>query len=466
MNLFTMNLFRTKPPQAEVQEESSLNRCLNAFDLTLLGIGAIIGAGVFVLTGVAAATKAGPAICISYIIAGFASMLAAFAYAELATSIGGCGSAYGYAYAGFGEIVAWLIGWDLLLEYSVSVGTVAIGWSGYVINELQVWNIYIPTVLLKTPFEGGLIDLPASLIILVLAGLLCANVKEGARFNAIIVFIKLVTIAVFIGVTADEVQSANLHPFLPFGWIGVIQGASLVFFAYIGFDALSTAAEETINPQRNLPIGIITSMVFCTLIYIIVSFLLTGAVNYTFLNVKSPVADSLIRLGYPIAAGMVAAGAIAGLTTVMLVMYYGLTRICLAVARDGLLPAFFAKTNPRTKTPVHVILFSGIIIAAIAGFMPIGQAAELVNIGTLAAFTLVCGGVMVLRWTKPTMLRPFRVPLSPLLPGMGVAFCFYLMLNLPAVTWWRFIIWMAIGIVVYFWYSYKHSVLNKQNPML
>lgn len=456
-----MNLFRTKPITTDSSEESSLHRCLNAFDLTLLGIGAIIGAGVFVLTGIAAATKAGPAICLSYVIAGFASLFSALAYAELATCIGGCGSAYSYSYVVFGEIVAWVIGWDLLLEYTLSVSTVAIGWSGYVNDALLAMGMHLPEKLLKTPFEGGIVNLPAILIIAILATLLCIGVKHSSRFNAAIVFIKIMTIGIFIGVAIDHVNIQNWHTFFPYGWTGVMQGAALVFFAYIGFDALSTAAEETLDPQRNLPIGILTSMIICTIIYIIVAALLTGIVPYTTLNVKSPVANALLQIGFPIAAGIVAAGAIAGLTTVMLVMYYGLTRICLAISRDGLLPEIFARVNPRTKTPVSIIIFSGIIIATIAGLVPISQAAALVNIGTLSAFALVCGGVITLRFRQPQLSRPFKLPWSPLIPAIGVLFCVYLMVNLAAITWWCFVIWMSLGLIIYFSYSKRNSNMNQ-----
>jgi APA family basic amino acid/polyamine antiporter len=321
-------------------------------------------------------------------------------------------------------------------------------------------GVQLPERLLRNPFEGGIINLPAFLIIFLLAALLCASVKHSSRFNAVIVFIKLLTIAIFIAVASRHVNVHNWENFFPFGWHGVMEGAALVFFAYIGFDALSTAAEETINPQRNLPIGIITSVVVCTLVYIIVSALLTGIVPYTTLNVKSPVADALIHIGYPIAAGIVAAGAIAGLTTVMLVMYYGLTRICFAITRDGLLPAFFASVNPRTHTPVKIIVSSGLVIATIAGLIPIDDAAELVNIGTLSAFTLVCGGVIVLRYVQPDLIRPFKLPLFPLVPLLGILFCVYLMLNLNKITWISFAIWTTIGLVVYFTYSRRHSVLN------
>lgn len=423
-----------------VTKESSFHRTLTAFDVTLMGIGAIIGAGVFVLTGIAAATKAGPAVVFSYTIAGCASLFAALAYAELAASIGGSGSAYNYAYAGFGELIAWIIGWNLLLEYIMSVSTVAIGWSGYVNNFFQAIHMPLPDALTKNPFEGGTINLLAVCIILALAGLLSMGVKQSARVNAIVVSIKLITIAFFIAVAAVNIDPANWHPFLPFGWSGVVQGAALVFFAYIGFDALSTAVDEAIEPQRTIPIGIMASLVVCTVIYIIVSALLTGIVPYSTLNVRSPVSEALLHIGYKASAGFIAAGAIAGLTTVMLVMYYGLTRIFFAMSKDGLLPSKLSSVHTKTQTPVRIIFLLGIIIATISGFAPIDRAAELVNIGTLAAFTFVCAGVMVLRFRHPEIHRPFKLPLNPLIPLCGMGFCIYLMCQLPSVTWWRFLI--------------------------
>jgi len=451
-------LFRKKPV-GHHHEGGSLLRSLSAFDLVLMGIGAIIGAGVFVLTGIAAATKGGPAVVLCYVFAGSASMFAALAYAELASSIGGTGSAYSYAYTGFGEIIAWIIGWDLLLEYLMSVSTVAIGWSGYANNFFQAMNIHLPPALTKNPFEGGVINLLAVGVILALSVLLSIGVRQSAKFNAVIVFIKLITIGVFIFVASGHVDLSHWKPFLPFGWTGVMQGAALVFFAYIGFDALSTAVEESIAPQRDVPIGIIVSLVFCTMIYIIVSALLVSIVPYNTLDVPSPVADALLRIGHKTAAGVIAAGAIAGLTTVMLVMYYGLTRIFLAISRDGLLPRSASKINSHTHTPVRIIQFTGILMALIAGLMPIERAAELVNIGTLAAFTLVCGGVILLRKSHPDLPRPFRLPWSPLIPVLGILSCVYLMLNLPMITWIRFVIWMTVGMVIYFVYGRRHSVL-------
>lgn len=364
-------LLRTKAINSDHHlTDTGLRRILGPLDLTLLGIGAVIGAGIFVLTGVAAATQAGPAIILSYVIAGLACAFAGLAYAELAAAIGGCGSAYGYSYAGFGELVAWIIGWDLILEYAVAVSAVAIGWSAYANNALQAAGLALPPTLLKGPLEGGLINLPAAAIVLILGLLLMLGVRQSVRFNATMVLVKLLAIGVFITIAFSHVDPANWSPFMPFGWSGVIGGAALVIFAYLGFDAVSTAAEEARNPQRDLPIGILASLAFCTLIYILTAGLLTGVVPYTTLNVGSPVADVVLRLGYPWGAGLVAAGAIAGLTTVMLAMYYGLTRVFLAMARDGLLPPLFARVNRRTQTPIRVILVAGLVMAAIAGSPP------------------------------------------------------------------------------------------------
>lgn len=455
-----MDLFRTKPIVAD-QEGSGLKRCLTAFDLILLGVGAIIGAGIFVLTGIAAATKAGPAIVYSYMLAGVACTFTAFAYAELAASIGGCGSAYGYTYAGLGELIAWIIGWNLLLEYGVSCSVVAIGWSSYVSDALASINIHLPIALLKSPFEGGVVDLPAMLIVLILAVLLIIGIRASAHFNSAMVFIKLLAIAVFIVVAAHHVNPIYWHPFMPFGWHGVVSGAALIFFAYIGFDAVSTAAEEAINPQRDLPIGILASLVICTLLYVAVAGLLTGIAPYQLLNNGSPVANVLLRLKDNIAAGMVAAGAIAGLTTVILVMFYGATRIFLAMARDGLIPAALGKVNSHTRTPIRIIVLGAICIALISGFMPMAEVAELVNIGTLAAFCLVSAGVVVLRYTQPDLPRPFKTPLNPLIPTLGIIFSLYLMVHLDSITWWRFVIWSVIGFVIYFGYGRSHSLLAK-----
>lgn len=462
-------LFRTKPVSTDPQGDTALKRCLTAFDLTLLGIGAIIGTGIFVLTGIAAANQAGPAVVLSFVVSGFACAFAALAYAELAASVGGCGSAYGYSYAAFGELFAWIIGWALLLEYGVAVAAVANGWSGYFNNALSAIGIGLPEALINAPLKGGLINLPAFTIVMVLMGLLIIGVKQSARFNAVMVFVKLLTIAVFVAVAAFNINPDNWTPFMPFGWfgegsngkpVGILAGAAIVFFAYVGFDAVSTAAEEARDPQRDLPIGIVGSLLFCTVIYILVSGLLTGVVPYGELGVPSPVAHALQLIGFNWASGLVAAGVIAGLTTVMLVLYYGLTRIIFAMGRDGLLPSFVAQVNVTTQTPTGAIVICGVVMATLAGFIPLGELAELVNIGTLSAFVMVCLGVLILRRTQPTMKRPFKAPFGPLCPLLGMISCGALMLFLPHATWWRFIAWLLIGLSVYFAYSMRHSKLG------
>jgi APA family basic amino acid/polyamine antiporter len=463
------SIFRTKSIE---MHNTGLKKCLSALDLTLLGIGAIIGTGIFVLTGIAAANQAGPAVVLSFILSGFACAFAALAYAEMAAAVGGCGSAYGYCYVAFGEIMAWIIGWILLLEYGVSVAAVANGWSGYFNNALTAMGMPLPEMLTRAPELGGLINLPATVIILILMGMLIIGIKQSAHLNAGMVFVKLLTIAVFVAVAAFNINPANWSPFMPYGWfetlpdgktIGVLAGASMVFFAYVGFDAVSTAAEEARNPQRDIPIAIISALGICTVIYIIVAGLLTSIVPYTQLNVSSPVAHSLQLLGYNWASALVSTGVIAGLTTVMLVLYYGLTRIIFAMSRDGLLSPFFAEVNPKTQTPVRVIIITGVIMAIGAGLFPLGALAELVNIGTLAAFVLVCFGVIVLRIRQPDIHRPFKTPLNPVFPVLGMLSCGALMSFLPHSTWLRFIVWITIGLIIYFSYSIRHSKLAQKN---
>ena len=459
-------LFRSKAITSG--EHTGLKKCLSAFDLALLGIGCAIGTGIFVLTGIAAATLSGPAVIISFIIAGVASGFAALSYAELAASVGGSGSAYGYSYVAFGEFFAWIIGWTLLLEYGVGAAAVANGWSGYFVNTLANFNLHLPDVWIKAPSQGGIINLPAFGIIWALVLLLIAGVKQSAQVNNVIVAIKLSTIFIFLAIASLHINSDHWHPFIPFGWFetlpdgkttGVLAGASLVFFAYFGFDAVSTAADEAKNPQRDLPIGLIASLLFCTVVYILVSGVLTGVMPYTELNVSSPVAFALTKLGYTWSSTLVATGVLAGLITVLLVLLYGLTRILYAMSRDGLISPFFSVINPSRHTPVRIILLCGAIISLIAGFFPLGELAETVNIGTLASFVMVCVGVIVLRIRQPDLHRPFKNPWNPLIPVLGILSCVALMVFLPQETWRRFLTWLLIGVVVYFAYSIRHSKL-------
>ena len=468
-------LFRTKPIETDLEKNTGLKRSLTAFDLVMLGVGAIIGTGIFVLTGKAAAVHAGPAVVLSFVVAGLACTFAALSYAELASSIGGAGSAYGYGYAGLGEWPAWIIGWMLVLEYAVAVPAVSAGWSEYLNNGLQSIGMSLPPALthsfLDKMHPGSFVNLASILIILTLGIVLAIGAKVGAVLNAIIVGVKLATIFLFIGVAVFHVDPTLWHPFIPaptvdadgshFGWGGIFDGASKIFFAYLGFDAVSTAAEETKKPSRDLPIGILGSLGACTILYIVVSGLLTGIVPYTSLNVGSPVAYSLLQIGQKTAAGLISIGAIAGLTTVMLVMYYGLTRVLFAISRDGLLPPFFTKLHPKSKTPVGSIIIAGIIMLTLGGFIPLGDLADTANIGTLGAFVVACVGVLVLRRTRPDLKRPFRAPLGPVLPVLGVVSCGYLMTRLGATTWIAFSIWLVIGQLIYFLYSRRHSTLAR-----
>jgi len=457
-----MDLFRKKDIRASLDYESHLAKCLTFFDLTFLGIGAIIGAGIFIMTGIAAATLAGPALIFSYVIAGAASAFAALSYAELAASIGGCGGAYSYAYIGFGELIAWIVGWDLLLEYGISVSAVSVGWSSYTNDLLLSLNLHLPKIFLHGPKEGGILNLLSFIIDALLTLLLIMGAKSSTRVNNVMVTIKLLVILLFIAIASTEVHIVNWFPFMPFGWSGVIKGASLIFFAYIGFDAVSTAAEEAINPQRDMPRGILSSLIVCTVLYIAVAGLLTAIAHYPSLDNASPLSHSLLVLGYKTAAGLIGVGAVAGITTVMLVLFYGLTRVFLAMSRDGLLPLIFAKINDKTRTPVRIIVLCGLFITTLSSLVPMRDLAELVNIGTLFAFIVVCFGVLYLRYTRPEMERPFKTPGMPYVPILGIFSCAYLMMNLPWVTLLRFIVWMVTGLLIYFNFSWANSVLQKK----
>ncbi|MGE0485517.1 MAG: amino acid permease [Gammaproteobacteria bacterium] len=435
----------------------ALVRSLGRWDLVGLGIGAIIGAGVFVLTGVAAATQAGPALVLSFVVAAVACGFAGFAYAELAAAVGGSGSAYGYAYAALGEIVAWIIGWALMLEYGMAIAAVAVGWAGYFDNALAAVGWSLPAALRHAPGEGGLLNLPAFAVIVALGLLLAHGTRGSARVNGAIVLVKLAAIVVFLAVGIGRVEPVNWHPFMPFGWSGVLHGAALIFFAYIGFDAVSTAAAEARDPARDLPFGILASLVLCTLLYVAVAAVLTGMAPYHTLNVPSPVAQALLDHGLRWAAALVAAGAIAGLTSVMLVMFYGQTRVLYAMAGDGLLPPGLARIEPRSRTPRTAIAVTGTVTALTAALLPIRAIAELVNIGTLSAYVAVCAGVIALRIQAPDLPRPYRAPGGIWCPLAGALACLFLMVQLPAATWWRYFAWMAAGLLVYAAYGYRHA---------
>ncbi len=440
--------------------EHALKRVLSPFELVLFGIGAVVGTGIFVITGVAAANYSGPALVVSFIISGIVCLFAALCYAEFAAMVPVAGSAYTYSYASLGEIWAWIIGWDLFLEYSVAIAAVAIGWSGYVVNLLREIGITLPAALVNPPgVEGGLINLPAILIIAAITGLLILGVKESARVNTVIVMIKVAVILLFLYLGFSHINPANWSPFMPFGWSGVVTGAAIVFFAYIGFDAVSTTAEEVRNPQRDLPIGILGSLVIATALYIAVSLVLTGIVSYTELNVPAPVAFALDQIGIPWGGALVSVGALLGITSVLLVLLFGQTRIFFAMSRDGLLPGIFRKVHPVFRTPVNVTLLVGLITAAISSLLPLESVAELVNVGTLAAFIIVAAGVIVLRRTEPDVPRPFRVPFVPVVPLLTIVSCAYLIVALPTITHLRFVIWLLIGLVVYFTYSNRRSGL-------
>jgi APA family basic amino acid/polyamine antiporter len=447
----------------------ALRRTLNAFDLTLLGIGAIIGTGIFVLTGTAAANQAGPAIILSYLAAGLACGFAALCYAEFASMIPVAGSAYTYAYATLGELVAWIIGWDLILEYAVGSMTVAVGWSGYFQRILAGFGIQLPVWMTASPMaaEGAVVNLPAALIVLFITALLVIGVRESARFNAVMVVIKLAAVLFFIVAGFTYVEPDNWSPFAPYGWSGIMAAAAVVFFAYIGFDAVSTTAEEATNPQRDLPIGIIASLVVCTLLYLAVSAVLSGilpVVDYRtdvqFLN--APVGFALAIIGQDWAAGLVSAGAVAGITSVLLVMLMSQPRIFFAMSRDRLLPPGVSKVHPRFKTPYITTIITGLIVALCAALFPIQLLGEMTSIGTLFAFVVVCCAVIVLRIQRPEAKRPFKVPGGFVLPVLGVVSCLYLMLSLPVATWVRFLGWLDIGILIYWFYGRTHSPLADQ----
>jgi len=455
-----MNLFRTKSIAEMIKgtETHSLKKTLGSLDLILLGIGCIIGTGIFVLTGVAAAKYAGPGIMLSFVLSGLACGFAALAYAELAAMIPVAGSAYTFAYAALGEIVAFIVGWALICEYTVGAAAVAAGWSGYAVGLFKTAGIILPQAWTAVPADGGILNVPAILIVAFLTYLLVLGSKESAKLNKFLVFVKLACVALFLFLATPHVNPLNWQPFLPFGLSGVATGAAIVFFAYIGFDAVSTAAEECKNPNRDVPIGIVGSLAICTVLYIAVAAVLTGVVPYTSLNNSEPVAFALRAIGMNFGSAIVAVGAICGITTVLLVLIFGQTRVFLAMSRDGMIPQGMVKIHPKYGTPHTITIVTGIAVCILSGLLPINVIAELCNLGTLFAFCIVSIGVAVLRKTQPNLNRPFRCPAVFVIAPLAVLFCGYLIANLPKDTFIFFGIWYLIGMVVYFTYSRHNTV--------
>ena len=489
-------LFATKPLWLLLEEmagEQRLRRVLGPVALTSLGIGCIIGTGIFVLSGQAAHDKAGPALVLSFVVAGVACIFAALCYAEFASMVPVAGSAYTYAYATLGELFAWIIGWDLVLEYTVASATVAHGWSHYFQEFVSASGIEFPALVSKAPFDfnpevgrlvstGAWVDLPAIIIACVIAMVLVIGIRESAGFNAAMVAVKVGIVLFVIAVGAFFVDPANWRPFAPYGLtglsffgktilgrtaaggepLGMLAGAAIIFFAYIGFDSVSTHAEEARNPHRDVPIGILASLLICTVLYIAVAAVVTGMVPYDKLDIDAPVADAFKQAGLPWAHFLVSLGAMTGITSVLLVLMLSQPRVLLAMARDGLVPtSFFGAVHERFRTPWKGTILTGLVVATMAALLPLRILAELVNIGTLLAFVIVCAAVLVMRRTHPNAERPFRAPLVPLVPILGIAFCLLLMFSLPAENWWRLGGWLAIGFVVYFGYGRHHSVMSR-----
>ena len=459
-----MGLF-SKKSFAELQAEADrgvLRRSLGPWNLTALGIGSIIGTGIFVLTGTAASQNAGPALALSMVISAIGCAFAGLCYAEFAAMVPVAGSAYTYAYATLGELIAWIIGWDLILEYALSTSTVAVGWSGYFVSLARDVGVTVPVALAGPP---GAFNLPAAVIVLLVTALLVVGIKQSADTNTLLVAIKVVVLIVFVAAGASYVNRANLTPFIPpntgafgqFGWSGVLRGAGVMFFAYIGFDAVSTAAQEAKNPARDMPIGILGSLAICTVIYICVAVVLLGIVPYQRLNVADPLAVGIDATGLTWLSPVIKIAALFGLFSTMLVNLLAQTRIFYSMSRDGLLPAIFATVHPRFRTPHVSTILTGVIIACAAGLTPITVLSQLVSIGTLLAFVLVSVGIVVLRRTQPDLPRPFRTPWVPFVPIAGAAICLAQMIGLPLATWERLFIWLAAGLVVYFGYSRRTS---------
>jgi basic amino acid/polyamine antiporter, APA family len=460
-------LFATKDTDALVRDTeekgASLQRVVGLLDLTALGLGAIIGTGIFVVIGEAIGDS-GPAIILSFILAGITCAFSALAFAELASSIPVSGSAYTYSYATLGEIAAWIIGWDLILEYAVSVAAVAVGWGQY-FNDLadSLFGFTLPDSLANPPGEGGSFNLPAVFIVLAITAVLCVGIRETTRFNTIMVFIKLAVLAFFLVVGVTVFDGGNLKPFAPEGVDGIVTASSVIFFAYIGFDAISTSGEETKNPGRDLPIAIIGSLAVATALYILVSVVAVGALPFNELKGAEAPLTAVIKdgVGLDWAGNIISFGALVAITSVVLTILYGQTRIMFAMCRDGLMPRSFAKVNDKTKTPVRITATFGVLIAVVAAFVPLKEIVKLVNIGTLFAFIVVNIGVIILRRTKPDLERGFRVPFVPVFPIIGSLLCLYLMRYLSLETWLRFFGWMAFGLIIYFVYGIRHSRLRQ-----
>jgi APA family basic amino acid/polyamine antiporter len=456
-----MSIFRKKTPEQMLgsAEESGLKKNLTAIDLAALGIGSVVGTGIFVSTGMGA-QLAGPAILISFIIAAITSGLCALVYAELATMFPVAGSTYSYSYVAFGEVIAWIIGWDLMLEYLVSASAVASGWSGTFVGLLASAGINLPTAITRTPMKGGVMDLPAIFITLLVTYILYVGIKESAKINNIIVMIKIFVIVLFVVLGVFHIHVANFKPFAPFGWKGIMAGASIIFFAYIGFDAVSTAAEETVNPKRDVPKGLAITLGVVIILYIAVSIILTGMVPFKQISVDNAVPGALASVGINWGAAFVGTGAVIGMISTLLVTLYGQIRIFMVMSRDGLLPKVFSTVHPVHKTPHICTIITGVATAVMAGFLPLDVIIELCNIGTLFAFVLVSLGIIVLRRTMPNVERKFRCPWVPLVPALTILSCLYLMSALPIVTWIRFGLWLLVGLVIYFMYGKNHSVIR------
>jgi APA family basic amino acid/polyamine antiporter len=469
-----MNLTATKSLERIKSEaddsEHSLKRTLGPVNLVALGIGAIIGAGLFSLTGIAAAENAGPAVVLSFVVAAIGCAFAGMCYSEFSTMIPIAGSAYTYAYATMGELLAWIIGWDLVLEYAVGAATVSVSWSSYVVKLLHMLGIELPASLVNCPFDmtPGLINLPAVIIILLMSTLLIIGIQESARVNGVIVAVKVVIVIIVIAVGFGYINQANYHPFVPpnagkfgaFGWSGVMRAAGVVFFAFIGFDAVSTAAQEARKPQRDMPIGIIGSLAVCTILYVLFAHVLTGMVNYKiFRGDASPVATVIKQFPSEALQITIVIGIIAGYSSVILVMLLGQSRVFFSMSRDGLLPKVFSDIHPKYRTPWRCNLIFMVFVSLFSGFLPISKLGEMTSIGTLLAFVIVCIGIMVMRRSRPDLPRPYRTPFVPVVPILGILVCLAMMASLDVESRYRLVIWMAIGLCIYFLYSRKHSHL-------